>query len=560
MRRRITSIWLVVAAAAMLLACNGKKKISGTTPPPGGGEEGGGTVEPGLGKAKARPKMRLTKKEKKSYDKAVKTYLKAAEQAEEEGGWSKSLCKKGAEAFEQVADTNPRLFAHGKHNKGVCWMHCNEKAKAKKAFQAALGKKKSFSPSLVSMGYLKSDKGKPHEAYKLFERAYLADLRNPEASYNLGVYYRERAASGQKMPESEKQRIMGLRTLSGHYAYRTWVKRKKKKLSYKELALRHLQTVLAITSGSNEPNASLLNLKAYTMIALVYVDAAEKMRSQLALANLVIEEANKLIAAHQKKKKKEICTGKNPTEMDMAIAELKNVHGLVALKKKEKDLVSAMKRFTSAVGCNPRFWEAHMNIGAIALGFRGYKRAKSSFEVVLKQKPDYPDAVMGLGVAYRGLSALAMADAKDKLVEQTESQYKKVLKLTKPTEKLHADAYYNLGLLYQDYKIGNSDAENKQRLRTAMDYYNKFSGHPKADRKARKNALSRVKDIKRTLKIMDQMADLKKQEAERERRRKEQERLRKQKEKQEEKNKPRKPAPRGRQARPRSSSRPARPR
>jgi len=263
------------------------------------------------------------------------------------------------------------------------------------------------------------------------------------------------------------------------------------------------------------------------MIALVYTDAAEKMRSQLALANLVIKEAEKLIDSYNKRVEKEklppLCRGKKPTPMDKAVAELKNVHGLVALKKKETDLVNAMKRFTAAVSCDPDFWEAHMNIGAIALGFRGYRRAKASFEVVLKQKPKHPEAVMGLGVAYRGLSALAMADAKDKAISEAEVHYKKVMSIVKPQNKLYADALYNLGLLYQDYKVGSSDEGNKKRLKAARSYYEKYAKHPKSKKTAKKNALSRAKDITRTFKIMAQMADLKKKQKERERRLKEQE-------------------------------------
>lgn len=529
MKRLWINTLVLTVLGLLVWGCNGDKKIKGTTPPPGGGGEGDDTL--GLGKGKARPRMRLTKKEKKSYQKAVNVYLESAENAEKSGGWNSKMCSRAAAAFNDVAETNPRLYAHGKHNAGVSWLHCEKKDKARKAFQAALGKKPSFSPSLVSMGYLKAEQGKEKAAYSMFEKAYLADMRNAEASYNLGVIYREKAKAGKKITPSEKQRLYALRTPSGHFAYRDWVQKKlqprNKELSYKELALRHLQTVLAITSGADDPSGRLLNLKAYSMMALVYVDAADKMRSQLALANLVIEEANKIVDRYAKKHKR-MCSGKAPNAMEKSIAELKNVHGLVALKQKEKNLVAAMKRFTAAVQCNPRFWEAHMNIGAIALGFRGYKRAKASFEVVLEQQPNLADAVMGLGVAYRGLSALAMGDVKDKLIAQTEQQYKKVQKLARPQSNVYADATYNLGLLYQDYKIGDSDAANKKRLRTAMSFFKKYTTHPQAEPAARKNAKSRIKDIKRTIKIMEQMADLKRKQAERERRRKEQERLKKQ--------------------------------
>ena len=540
MKRRLMMSWVVLAAGMLFVACNGKKKINGTTPPPNGNGGKEGDLGP-MGKGTSKPKIKLTKKEKKSYEKAVKVYLEAAKEAEKNGAWTGDLCKKTADAFSAVAAGNPRLFAHGKHNEGISWLHCGKKKRAKAAFSAVMGKKPNFAPTLVSLGYLKSEQGNIEGAFKNFQKAFLSDMRNAEASYNMGVYYREKTKSGAKLTNAQRRSFMSLKAPQGHYAYRNWIQnkltRRGKKLTYKELALRHLRTVLAITSGSKEPNAALLNLKAYTMIALVYTDAADKLRAQLALANLVIKEAEKLIDGYNKRVEKEklppLCKGKNPTPMDKAVAELKNVHGLVALKKKEKDLVNAMKRFTAAVSCDPDFWEAHMNIGAIALGFRGYRRAKASFEVVLKEKPKYPEAVMGLGVAYRGLSALAMADAKDKAISEAEAHYKKVMTIVKPQDKLYADALYNLGLLYQDYKVGNSDEDNKKRLESARSYYQKYAKHPKTERKAKKNALTRAKDITRTFKIMAQMADLKRKQEERERRLKEQE-----------KNKPR-PRPRG---------------
>jgi len=553
MKRRFLKSGVILLAFTMMVACNDKKKTGKTTPGLGGDGAGGGEVQPGLGSGSAKPKIKLTKEEKKSYEKAVATYLEAAKTAEKEGEWKGGTCREPAQAFAAVASGNPRLFTYGKHNEAITWLHCGEKDKAIAAFNAALGKNSNFSPSLVSMGYLKAERGDMEGAYRNFERAFVADMRNAEASYNLGVYYREKQKSGAQLTPAEKERFRNLKTPQGHYAYRQWITQKiigqKKKLDYKELALRHLRTVLAITSGSEEPNARLLNLNAYTMIALVYTDGADKMRSQLALANLVVQEAEKLIGEYSERVEKEklppLCQGKNPTPMDKAVAELRNVQGLMALKKKEKDLVSGMKSFTEAVSCDPDFWEAHMNIGAIALSFRGYDRAKASFEVVLKEKKDHPDAVMGLGVAFRGLSALAMADAKDEALNKAKEKYEKVMSLAKPQDKIYADALYNLGLLYQDYMSGTSDEDNRARLKKAQSYYEKYANHPKTVKEAKKDAISRAKDITRTFKIMEQMDELQKKQEERERRLKEQQKNQKEEEKNKE-SAPNKAAPRPR--------------
>jgi tetratricopeptide (TPR) repeat protein len=508
--------WLyAILVAVFALGCGGKdKKIKGTTPPPGGGGEGGDDVEDPLAtpKPRAKPKIKLTKKEKKSFGKAIKIYRELAKKAEK-SGWESGMCRKAAKAFGAVAEDNPRLYAHAKYNEGTSWVHCGKTSRATSAFRAALGKNPRLAAAKVSLGYMASQRGQVATAYRMFEDAYRANPANPEASYNLGVIYREKAKAG-KMTASERARITNLRSARGYPLYSGFLKklaRRGETLSYKNLAVRHLQTVLAVSSGSEEPAVQVLNLRAYTMLALVYLDASRKIRSQMMLAKLVINEANTSL-----KERRGLCRGGKPTPMDKAVAELRNVDGLIELRLKQ--LVKAMKQFTAAVRCNPDFIEAHMNIGAIALSFRGYKRAKDSFIVVLKHQPKNIDATMGLGVAYRGMSAAAMADDKDKLINMAEGQYKKAMALAGATSRVGADALYNLGLLYQDYKAADTDAANKKRMMDAVGYYTRYAAHPKAVRKAKNNAVTRKKDILHTIKVMDQMARLKATMAAQERR------------------------------------------
>ncbi len=508
-------------AGLLLTACPDKGGHGQTTPPPtgeGGGQTGGGG-EPGIAQAPTKPKIKLTAKEKKSYGKAVERYEALAKKAAQTG-WTDDMCEKAASAFAAVAESNPRLELHARHNQAVIWLHCGRTTKAKGLLDAIIAKKANFSPSLVSLGYLARAKGNVAQAKSYFERAYLADPRNAEASFNLGVCYRERAQKG-KMTDAERQRIRGLRFPNGYPAYAKWMSQVEARghvVGYRDLAIRHLQTVLAVTTGQDDPDSRVLNMRAYALMALVYADASEEMRSKLTLAKLVINEANSSLKDY----KEPLCQGGGKTTaMDKAVAELRNVDGLIELKKEQ--LVQAMKKFSAAVQCNPKFLEAHMNIGAIALGFRGYRRAENHFNAVLKLQPNNFDAIMGLGVAYRGLSAEAMADEKDKLLDRAEAQYKKVLAVAPRNSKAHADALYNLGLLYQDYKAGNNDEENKARLRTAMSYYDKYVAHPKAIASAKKDALARKSDIIRTIDIMKEMAELKRKEEERERLRKAQE-------------------------------------
>ncbi len=532
-------VFLVVALAA---ACSdGGKKKPHTTPPPRtglGGETEEPGEEPGMGGVVSRPKVRLTAEEKQSYEKALRTYEKLAKEAAKRGGWTESMCEKASSTFASVARSNPKLELYARHNEGLIWLRCGKEAKARGIFESVLAKERNFAPTLVSMGYLAAKAGDRAKAFRLFERAYLADPRCAEASFNLGISYRTKGKQGHISP-SERERLRSLRFIQGYPAYAKWMAKMEAQgqtVDYQDLAVRHFQTVLAVTSGSDDPDSQVMNLRAYAMLALVYVDAAEKMASKLTLATLVINEANNFL----KELKDPICQGgDHVTPMDKAVAELRNVDGLVELKKKH--LVEAMKRFDAAVKCWPRFKEAHMNIGAIALSFRGYQRARDSFQAVLREEPKNLDAIMGLGVAYRGMSAEAMADEKDKLLNLAEAQYKKVLSLAPRNSRSYADALYNLGLLYQDYKVGQSDEENKKRLKVAISYYDRYVAHPKAIASARKDAVQRKKDILRTLDIMKQMAEMKRMEQERARRYQEQQRQKQQQKPQGEKPQGQKP-------------------
>lgn len=502
-------LMLVVAAG-----CSDKdKKIKGTTPPPGGDDTRQGPTDPITGTPRAQPRkvIKLTQQEKKSLDKALEKYKKTAADADKSGGWTSSQCESMAAAFRAVAGDNPRLFPMAKYNEGVCWMHCNKTSRAGRCYGEALARKPNYAAAKVGLGYIAARKGNRERAFQLFEEAYLMDQGNAEASYNLGVLYRKKMRQG-TMSSAERSRIMGLKALGGgdYKVYEGFVNKLAKqgeKLSYKELAIRHLQTVLAVTAGSDEPGARVLNIKAYAMMALVYLDVAKRIKSQLMLAKLVINEADETM----KELKGLNCKGKTPTELEKSVAELKNVDGLIELRKEQ--LVEAMKRFTAAVDCNPDFVEAHMNIGAIALSFRGYKRAQNSFSVVLKHQPKNVDAIMGLGVAYRGMSAEAMADQKDKFIEKAEAQYRRAMAVAGAGSKQYADGLYNLGLLTEDYKISNTDESTIKRLEEAISLYNKFVSHPRANRKARDNALKRIKEANQMINATRQVIKMKAQTA-----------------------------------------------
>ncbi len=143
-------------------------------------------------------------------------------------------------------------------------------------------------------------------------------------------------------------------------------------------------------------------------------------------------------------------------DMKKQLAVVHNTLGLVELKK--KNISPAIKQFKEAVGLNPNFAEARLNLAALSLNNRDYVTAEENFRAVIKLQPKNFEASIGLGVALRG----------NKKIDEAEAQYNTAQDL----DPSQGGSYFNLGLLYQDYKDGQKPA-----LQKAQDYYRQFLGH-----------------------------------------------------------------------------------
>ena len=97
---------------------------------------------------------------------------------------------------------------------------------------------------------------------------------------------------------------------------------------------------------------------------------------------------------------------------------------------------------------------------------------------MIKLQPKNFEASIGLGVALRG----------NKKIDEAESQYNPA----KGLDPSQGASYFNLGLLYQEYKDGQ-----KPSLQKAQDYYRQFLGHASGgtSQSLVKEAEKRIKDI-----------------------------------------------------------------
>jgi TolA-binding protein len=119
-----------------------------------------------------------------------------------------------------------------------------------------------------------------------------------------------------------------------------------------------------------------------------------------------------------------------------------------------------------------------MNLAALSLNNRDYVTAEENFKAVIKLQPKNFEAAIGLGVALRG----------NKKIDEAEAQYN----TAKGLDPSQGASYFNLGLLYQDYKDGQ-----KPSLQKAQDYYRQFLGHQSGgtSQSLVKEAEKRIKDI-----------------------------------------------------------------
>jgi tetratricopeptide (TPR) repeat protein len=101
-------------------------------------------------------------------------------------------------------------------------------------------------------------------------------------------------------------------------------------------------------------------------------------------------------------------------------------------------LVDALHHFEAAIADDPSSIMPWIDAGLIALQLRKYDAAARLFARAVELAPASYDALVGLGIARRGLGDLDGAEA----------SYEKA----RASDPTRGDAYYDLGLLYKDFR------------------------------------------------------------------------------------------------------------
>jgi len=176
-------------------------------------------------------------------------------------------------------------------------------------------------------------------------------------------------------------------------------------------------------------------------------------------------------------------------------APIHNTSGLILNELGQVN--TAVKEFQSAAQIDPKFFEAQMNLAAINLSFRGFDKAEGAYRKALEMHPNDYDAHLGLALAERGQID---GTNDDKQVPAAQAE----LDACKKIDPARPDAYFNEGILTQEYKAkgaGGTDKavavyqQAKQIFQTFMD---KAAGKTEYDG-AVKKAKERMSDLDDTI-------------------------------------------------------------
>lgn len=425
---------LAALSGASLAACGGGN--SGKVNSPGGGH-GPTTAE---GKA-----VSATAKQK--FDQALDAFL-AHDKA---GDWATASCAEVAKMFDDAASSQGK-FPEATFNAGLAYQRCKDDAQAKEHFTRALADDPKFHYAKVQLALyqFKAD-GNIDEAIGSLQQAVLdAQYQNVPALVNLALLQMQRdnpTGSSDCKDDMDCAKKNLQRALAIDDAYMP---------ALNQLALYYFQQA--------KKRAGYVHLKGGRSIATNAALGKRADKQQLELAALVASQAMQ----------------KNP-----GYAPIYNTAGLVQNELGKINL--AVQFFAKAAQLDPTFFEAQMNYGEVNLSFRGFQPAEGAFRKAIAMHPNDYDAHLGLALALRG-------QITDSNYDQQVAAVQAELDTCKKLDPQRPDAYYNEGILTQEFKAKAGGDKQKviAELKQAKSIFQDFLAKA-GDKPEYKGAVFRVK-------------------------------------------------------------------
>ena len=334
----------------------------------------------------------------------------------------------GGEAITTADGNAVSKKAHGKWESALEEFANNEKSgwtpakcsSSEKAFERAADAQGGGFAEAHYMAGLSLSRCGDEGAYKHYEQSLKIDPKFCKARVGLGLRDLEAGRLGPAKSTFERSITDDPQCTSG-YTNLAIVQRAQ---GNNDEALKNLRRALAIESDY---------LSAFNQMALLHYDRGRRGKpAELDLAEVVCRQAQML---------------------DASYAPIYNTWGLIKVYK--GDVISALRYFQKAITLDPDLFEAQMNFGEVTISFRGYEDGRKAFARAVELRPNDYDAIIGLGTSLRGLGRFAEA----------ETQYERAKQL----DGRRPEAFFNLGVLYQDYMSGSVPD-----LRKAKGYFTEF--------------------------------------------------------------------------------------
>jgi tetratricopeptide (TPR) repeat protein len=351
--------------------------------------------------------------------------------------WSSGNCRSVARAFDKANAEQGGKLSEAVFNAGLALQRCGETAEAMQRFNEALAlnPKAHYARVQVALDTYKKTGGIDVVITELDRAVKDAQFQNVAALTQLATFQMQRGAEN-ATGECKSDR---------------------------ECAKKNLQRALAIDDGY---------MPALNQLALYYYGEAKSKGSAKKAAPAGKGAPAAPAAASTAKKANAqtlelaalVCQqaiAKNPR-----YAPILNTTGLIQVELGQ--INGAVQSFDAASNLDPKFFEAHMNLGAVNLSFRGFKKAEAAYRKAVALQPQSYEAHLGLALAVRG-------SIDDVNFDQSVATVQSELDECKRIDGARPDAYYNEGILWQEYKAKSGGKDSIPSLRKAQAIFNDFA-------------------------------------------------------------------------------------
>jgi tetratricopeptide (TPR) repeat protein len=459
-RMRIRHAFLAASLLA-LTACGG-----------GGGGEGPKTPSKGGGSTRgtglATPPNEVNKDALAKFNAGVDAFV----EKDKSNAWNEGACSEVAKKFEDAVSSQGGKFAQATFNAGLAYQRCNDDKNARAKFEQALRDDPKFHHARAQLAlYDYKQSSNEDAAIGALQQAVIdAQFQNVPALVNLAMFQMQR--DGNQGGQGCKDDM--------------------------ECAKLNLQRALAIDDAY---------MPAFNQLALYYFQLAKKRAG--AVKSSSKSGKGRSVVTHAAKTKRADVQQLELAALVCSQAIRKNanyapIHNTAGLIQNELGQVNgAVSEFAMAAKLDPKFFEAQMNYGFVNLGFRGFEQAQQAFQRALQMRPNDYDAHLGMALARRGPITGSETD-----YDQRVAAVQASLDAAKKLDPNRPDAYYNEGILTQEFKAksGGDKEKTKGQLRNASNIFQQFidkaSGKPEYDG-AVKRAKERIQDINDTIQFLD---------------------------------------------------------